>query len=648
MEKKRLPLKSPQLPQDYGSGCKSWGFMRFFGLFNGHSRHDSVSVPPKLLPASGRKYRGEKENHSIDSEFASMYNPRRGKNEHNPSTSPGYSSKRNGKRYQIREYPDHRRDDEKGCQKIHRLDLTGRVSDSTLAGVFWRYSCRNIGCVNDRFTGAKHRSSNVAGMVEAVVSRKPINRTDDKSKELLETLDILNSNKELLLRMLENPDSLLAKHIEDLLGSKGNRPRAKLYLRQHEGNSLSCVAQRENRQFLSLWRVKSEESSAFKRNHHAKELKGAVALKPQSDFSVRNKLQGVQHSYFHLRHLRRRKLRWMQQKMNVETRAASVGKANCKRTVGLSIHRDCENKKEQLSMFSNGRDRIKELSEEKIQMNSSMPLFSIPSDRVESDSELGILEEAERCLSCPLKQNVESLSQCDESHDQSDCLGTSGNIVPSTETREAKTALAHMSSEETQCLQEEPSSSRGGEIQERNDPLICTDIEDGVDESDHDQTAGMKWHLDSRTIMDESSHDLRSTGDYIKAVLNAAHLDWDKLLVDKIIEPSLLDEAKIPFKVSDTDQQLMFDYINEVLGEVLHCPGVMFRSCVPERNATRAVMKRAHRDRDLLLQKGTPTLEQLISKDMIYFSEWIDIPRNTEEIVTELVDDILDDALVEL
>lgn len=38
----RLPLKSPQLPENYPSGC-GWGLMRFFDLFNGHSSRKLIS-----------------------------------------------------------------------------------------------------------------------------------------------------------------------------------------------------------------------------------------------------------------------------------------------------------------------------------------------------------------------------------------------------------------------------------------------------------------------------------------------------------------------------------------------------------------------------------------------------------------------------
>lgn len=163
----------------------------------------------------------------------------------------------------------------------------------------------------------------------------------------------------------------------------------------------------------------------------------------------------------------------------------------------------------------------------------------------------------------------------------------------------------------------------------------------------------MRCPLGSRMIVDERNHDLRSASDYVKAAMVAADLDWDKLLVnfhvsDKILQPSLFDEVKIPFDGSGINQRLLFDYINEVLGEVHHCHQMRFRTFALEKNATHAVMKRVHRDQDLFLQGGSPTLEQLVSEDMTYFTKWIDIPSSTEEIVTELVEDILEDSFIEI
>lgn len=199
---------------------------------------------------------------------------------------------------------------------------------------------------------------------------------------------------------------------------------------------------------------------------------------------------------------------------------------------------------------------------------------------------------------------------------------------------------------ETENLQEERLSDPGNILEDEN-PVICSP------NLENDQTNGMRCTFGSRMIVSESNDDLQSANDYFKAVLVAADLDWDKLLInsnlsDQILPPSSFDEVKIPCNVSDINQQLLFDYINEVLEEVHHRHQMKIRTFTVEKNMSHAVMKRVCRDRDLFLQKGSPTLEQLVCKDLAYFAEWIDIPSNTEEIVTELVEDILDDILDEI
>lgn len=451
-----------------------WPVVRFTSMSISHLASSKKSQ--FLIQVSS--FQDDRTNPSVDPRYASVCNPRRGHKQFF-SCSPGYYSKKNGKMDQIHEYSTHHRKSAEGCRKFYRADSAGRVSNSTFTGLFSGYGCRNIGCVNNGVTGTKVRSAYVAGTAEAVVSRKLIDQTTHKSKELLETLDILNSNKELFVRLLEDRNSLLARQIEDLLCSQGKRLRTELSLRQHEGNGLSYGAQKENKQILSLQRFKSEENSVLKRNCCTNQCNRIVILKPRSDFSVRNKLKTVQQSHFPLRRFRR-KLRWMQQRkcmsLNVEVRADSAHKASSKSTADLSFNRDSENRKYQLVKFSNGRDGIKKSSEEKFQRNSWMS-FSMPryeflvffiseirrkygfvgaqmkiclsgSDQVKVDGEPRLLGETKRSILSSLKLNADSLSsQCDKSDDQSNCLDTSINLVLSTETRETETALALMSSE---------------------------------------------------------------------------------------------------------------------------------------------------------------------------------------------------------
>ncbi|XP_065858297.1 uncharacterized protein [Euphorbia lathyris] len=49
-----------------------------------------------------------------------------------------------------------------------------------------------------------------------------------ESKHFLDALDVLNSNKDLFIKLLQDPNSLLVKHIEDLRDSQENEQRKKL------------------------------------------------------------------------------------------------------------------------------------------------------------------------------------------------------------------------------------------------------------------------------------------------------------------------------------------------------------------------------------------------------------------------------------
>lgn len=379
---------------------------------------------------------------------------------------------------QIQENSTHHRKDAKGRWKFYRADSAGGVSNSTLTKIFCGYGCRNIGCVNSEVTGRKVQPARVTDTSEAVVNRKHINWTGNRSKELLEALEILYSSKELFLRQLEDPNSPLARHIKDLCGSHGRRPRTELFLRQHEGNGLYYGTRKENRHGFSLRRVKPRENSTLKRNRCTKQFNKIVILKSQSDFMVRNNIRTVQQSYFPFRRLRR-KLTWIQRKKCMplpsvaEGEAASAHKLSYKCTTDLLLNKDCENQREPFN-FSNWRDLINKLSEEKFQRNSrslSLPRYDFSSFispersreacivgaqmklcpsgsyRVKDGQEPRPLRQKKRSLSSPPKLNVDSLSsECDKSDDQSNCLDTSSNVVLNTETQETETTSAHMSS----------------------------------------------------------------------------------------------------------------------------------------------------------------------------------------------------------
>ncbi|KAF9689334.1 hypothetical protein SADUNF_Sadunf01G0081500 [Salix dunnii] len=80
---------------------------------------------------------------------------------------------------------------------------------------------------------------------------------DDQSKYFMDALETLNSNKDLFIKLLQDPNSLLVKHIEDLRDSQEKMQQIKSYpedklSEQHKNNSRECERTVCTRNFNSI------------------------------------------------------------------------------------------------------------------------------------------------------------------------------------------------------------------------------------------------------------------------------------------------------------------------------------------------------------------------------------------------------------
>lgn len=116
---------------------------------------------------------------------------------------------------------------------------------------------------------------------------------DDQSKHFMDALDILNSNKDLFIKLLQDPNSLLVKHIEDLRDSQEKVQQIKSYpedklSEQHKNNSRECERTGCTRNFNSIDRYLS------KRTGDPQPSETIVVLKPGSA-SLQNCADGISH-----------------------------------------------------------------------------------------------------------------------------------------------------------------------------------------------------------------------------------------------------------------------------------------------------------------------------------------------------------------
>ncbi|KAH7550259.1 hypothetical protein JRO89_XS13G0162100 [Xanthoceras sorbifolium] len=162
--------------------------------------------------------------------------------------------------------------------------------------------------------------------------------------------------------------------------------------------------------------------------------------------------------------------------------------------------------------------------------------------------------------------------------------------------------------------------------------------------------------INSSNVMDE--HEPMSK--YVRALLQVSGINWDELSTksyssEQILEPSLFDHVEALPDLSCADPRLLFDYMNEVLLEVYQC----YFSCsqwvslvkpkiqpiLTLKNVDYEVMRCVNWD--LLSQRPSLTLQQLVEKDLAKSGSWMDIHIDTESAISEVVDSVLEELTLE-
>ncbi|KAK4578242.1 hypothetical protein RGQ29_028395 [Quercus rubra] len=131
--------------------------------------------------------------------------------------------------------------------------------------------------------------------IKEFINQKFINAKDLKengknlhSKELIGALEILCSDEELLLKLVQDPNSLLAKHVLNLQDSqvgKGKEPKSLPGSNMSElelsglGQSEELVSRKQQRNFFRR-KVKSQERNPLKQNANSETPNRIVILKP--------------------------------------------------------------------------------------------------------------------------------------------------------------------------------------------------------------------------------------------------------------------------------------------------------------------------------------------------------------------------------
>ncbi|KAF8027628.1 hypothetical protein BT93_E0515 [Corymbia citriodora subsp. variegata] len=244
---------------------------------------------------------------------------------HFPKT-PSHSSKSPGKTHHR-----HRQNDSNmgSPRKLPHPILVDGPSQSTFRGLFCHQvhprggreiGCRSISVAKNE--GLRKKKKNVQslhrnGVAEAVVYQKFVNgghfgNDGHKSKQFLEALHMLNSNKQLFSRLLDDPNSVLTKQIQELQDSQEKEQKC-------ESTIDASGIQEKSTGMLSWKKIKSWGKLLPKRS--SEKHFSIVVLRPgpqgagdieksssssQTNNSIRNEVPAVRQSHFLFQGLRRK------------------------------------------------------------------------------------------------------------------------------------------------------------------------------------------------------------------------------------------------------------------------------------------------------------------------------------------------------
>ncbi|KAG4188716.1 hypothetical protein ERO13_A08G183050v2 [Gossypium hirsutum] len=502
-------------------------------------------------------------------------------------------------------------------RKVTKSRYPDRASDAATEG-YRRFSDRNMksnrGRKDDHHTKINLRVR-MNDAVEAFINQRLIS---NQSTDFIDALEISNSNKELLMKLLQDPNSLLVKQVHELCDSPAKKQQTKTSSRSQPLNTivvLKAVKQNcPNR--ISNWPPP--------KSHYSKKDRG-----------VRPTLLSFQHIKRKLTHGLRAKRKEQWQMSHDRKKPKSSHDVNITQDFGSCIGNKASSSTEICYTTS---DLLKSLPEHDV-----LPMVTPGSDRehgfdspqmrfspfstVNGYKRRVQIENMSGCLSSVTIEAIEAQPLYDGFHGGAK-KSTIGHISPSTVSPAA----------------EPPVES------------FCINIEE-LYESSH-----VESHLDMKNNAGTSIDKQESLSKYIRSILQISGVNWDELLrkwnlADQILDSSMFDNVKLwHHKSCSTDHhKLIFSYINEVLSEMyrsyFRCsPWISLFDLRPRparfsKDMVHEVLR--HVDWVLLSELPQQTLQQLVENDLAKSGTWFNLRFDTEEVIIELADSILQDLVID-
>lgn len=146
---------------------------------------------------------------------------------------------------------------------------------------------------------------------------------------------------------------------------------------------------------------------------------------------------------------------------------------------------------------------------------------------------------------------------------------------------------------------------------------------------------------------------------YIQTSLHTLLLNWEELwlnrhLSEQMLDAVLSDELETLALQCHSEPKLLMDYTNEVLLEAydfhfrfppwlsFYQPKIL--SFPPEKQLVEKVMNEVRQHLVPLMEQ--PTLNDYVEIDLSKSGSWIDIRDDTEDILTQITDDVLEESIM--
>lgn len=276
-----------------------------------------------------------------------------------------------------------------GYRQPSDQNMVGKSSNSNLASVTeasacvhpnngGNYSRKSIRGRRNDLRGEINLQVHMNEAVEAFVSQKlndgenlSINEVANQSRNFIDALEILDSNKELFMKLLQDPNSLLVKHIQDFRDSQGKKQQPQSSSKATTSQQCTTNEAGECKEPADAQILESSDRCLSNGSDMPQPLNSVVVLKsgtqncpdrmsnwpsPKSHYSLRKKGRSVRPAFLSFQHMKK-KLR-------------HAMKGNKKEQCHMSLD-DIHKSSHDFELFEDGGKKISRQANERISANKS-------------------------------------------------------------------------------------------------------------------------------------------------------------------------------------------------------------------------------------------------------------------------------------